>query len=208
MTRTKTYSREQLIQLYREAEVKFGPIKSTQLKNYGLPNMNAYNSEFGSWNRFLQVIGKNIQLKKHRRKNNLRRYFTSDEYNQIHNHLKNPKHLTQFLILTHTGMRINEARNIDVNNIDFNNKIIKIFKKNKEKIFPMSDYLTTHLRGYVAMNILPVVNSFEFPSTYALNKRIKNIAKKAGIQDYEDCSAMNLRHTYLNGVLKNGQEQN
>lgn len=135
-------------------------------------------------------------------KDNPNRYFFPREYMKFEDALKSKQRFSvRFLI--NTGSRINEARHVKVEDIDFNNKriVLRVTKtkaKKHERIgrmrtIPVSTQFLRYLkkeignkRGDDYVGIL---------SNAALNIAYKKAAQKAGIKDYWNISSHTFRKT-------------
>ena len=83
-------TKESLIKDYLAVEKKLGKIPaSTNLKQYGLPDVSKFNQRFGSWRRFLKEIGKDVEVKVYKRKTDDSRAFTPQEYLSVLNAINN-----------------------------------------------------------------------------------------------------------------------
>lgn len=107
----------------------------------------------------------------------------------------------------HTGLRINETKNILIQHIDFNGDILKVVrgKGNKDRFVPISrdlkqsliTYLNGRSKGYV------FCKSNETPLTKrALQYRIENIIKKCNFN--KKITTHGLRHTFACMLLAKG----
>lgn len=135
-------------------------------------------------------------------KDDIHRFFYPNEFMKFFDNLKKKqKHTVKCLI--NTGARINEIRHVKVEDIDFSNKriVLRVTKtkaKKKEthgrvRTIPISSQFSRYLKSYCEkkqdQDILDIL------STPALDIGIKKACNKAGIKDYHNISAHNLRKT-------------
>jgi len=109
-------------------------------------------------------------------------------------------------IQLNTGARINEARHIKVEDVDFvrNNVILKVTKvrsKKKEKksttrIIPISSKFSKSLKKYIRTYKLKQNDYFPMLKPAAINSAIKKLTKKIKRKDWNDFSSHNIRKTF------------
>ncbi|QGZ99433.1 site-specific tyrosine recombinase/integron integrase [Dehalobacter restrictus] len=113
-------------------------------------------------------------------------------------------------LLVSSGMRISELVNLDINDLDMCNRMIKIMGKgSKERIIHFSaiakfcivGYLTTRKDNNPALFIGKYGNRL---SDRCIQQQIKLIGKKAGI--HEKVTPHMLRHTCATNLYKNGAD--
>ncbi len=135
-------------------------------------------------------------------KDNTHRFFFPDEYMKFFDSLKDrQKHTVKCLI--NTGARINEIRNVKVNDIDFKNhrivlRVTKTKAKKKEhkgriRTIPISSQFSRYLKGYSID--LSDESYLSILSTPATNIGMKKAAELAKIDNPRDFSAHSLRKT-------------
>mgnify|MGYP004568905425 FL=1 len=115
-------------------------------------------------------------------------------------------------ILFDTGLRVSEAVNIKISDIDLKNHSLKVLGKgNKERIVYFGDYAVTYLEEYLALrkNIKSKDNEYLFwnKDYQRLTRRgaeylINNIAKKALLK--QRITPHTLRHSFATEMLNNG----
>jgi len=141
---------------------------------------------------------------KFRIKDDLRRFFTPSEWERFYDTL-HPNHKFPFLFLFSTGMRYNEAKNVLVGDIDWQNKWIDVKKPKggrlRKRIAHITTYFKKQLKYQIAISELKPEDNFKFPTIQGMNKTMKNTCKKIGIKDYLDFSPHNLRKTHENFLL-------
>lgn len=115
-----------------------------------------------------------------------------------------------------TGARISEVINLELNQIDFEECIIRVVGKGKkERIIPLDDVAIEALDNYIN-NYRPFLIKNETCNYVFLNKNgekisrqmifkiLKNIANKAGIT--KEISPHTLRHSFASNLLNNGAD--
>ncbi len=113
-----------------------------------------------------------------------------------------------------TGARISEVINLELNQIDFEECIIRVVGKGKkERIIPLDDVAIDALDNYIN-NYRPFLIKNETCNYVFLNKNgekisrqmifkiLKNLANKAGIT--KEISPHTLRHSFASNLLNNG----
>jgi len=126
---------------------------------------------------------------------NRNRIFKPIEWIEFLKHLKS-KQIITFDFLMNTGARINEARNVKREDIDFKNNTInlKVTKDKKERKIHISSSFKNRLRKYVVglkkNDYLPIL------STPGGNIAMKKALQKAGIKDYYMFSIHSIRKTF------------
>lgn len=115
-----------------------------------------------------------------------------------------------------TGARISEVINLELNQIDFEECIIRVVGKGKkERIIPLDDVAIEALDNYIN-NYRPFLIKNETCNYVFLNKNgekisrqmifkiLKNLANKAGIN--KEISPHTLRHSFASNLLNNGAD--
>lgn len=111
-------------------------------------------------------------------------------------------------LLYATGIRVSELRNIKINDIDFNNKSIKVFGKgSKERIIFFGDYAYDAIKLYLdnrelKSEYLILNNKGKQISVRGIELIIKNVIDKACIKT--KVSPHTFRHTFATHMLNNG----
>ena len=111
-------------------------------------------------------------------------------------------------LLYATGIRVSELRNIKINDIDFNNKSIKVFGKgSKERIVFFGDYAYDAIKlyldnGELKSEYLILNNKGKQISVRGIELIIKNVIDKACIKT--KVSPHTFRHTFATHMLNNG----
>ncbi len=115
-----------------------------------------------------------------------------------------------------TGLRVSELINLTLQNIDFDNQIVRCYGKgNKERIVPMGNtamkYLKLYLDEYRNSLVKPTLCDKLFLNNHGKQmtrqgffKNLKIIANKQGITD--DITPHVLRHSFATHLLNNGAD--
>jgi len=138
------------------------------------------------------------------KKANKDRFLFPSEYMKFEDVLKSKqKFSVKFLI--NTGCRIDESKNVIVQDIDLANRRL-VFRKTKTKatkgeeegkprIIPISTQFAKFLKRYIAIKRLKPQDKLGVLSNNALNTAYKIAAKKAKIKDPQDISSHTFRKT-------------
>ena len=115
-----------------------------------------------------------------------------------------------------SGLRVSELLNLEVNNIDFNMNLVRVFGKgSKERIVPMDDIATKYLNEYINIYRNTLLKNKESDILF-LNSRgdkltrqgffkiLKTIAKEKGIK--KELSPHTLRHSFATHLLNHGAD--
>ncbi|SIQ33260.1 integrase/recombinase XerD [Paenibacillus macquariensis] len=134
--------------------------------------------------------------------NNLIEYF---DYTKFHGY----RNKVVVLLLQVTGMRIGECLELEVDAIDFKNKMILVTKTkgNKERYVYFSNVMQRELKQYLKFKDRYIDTQLLFPTTKGTNltiqsfeKQLKDVGKKAGIDVHPHQIRNNFaRHYLLNG---------
>ena len=119
-------------------------------------------------------------------------------------------------LLYGSGLRISELINLKLEQIDFNEELVRVMGKGKkERIIPLNEYAMKYLKDYVnnyRTFLLKTKNSdYLFINSMGSNisrqgffKIIKALAKDAGIT--KEISPHTLRHSFATHMLNNGAD--
>jgi len=147
---------------------------------------------------------------KYHRKDNKNRFFLPEEYLKVYNTMRG-KLKFSIMVLLNTGARINEARNIRVEDITFGDKKIGIpasiklrvtktkAKKGETKgivrYIPISSECSKSIAKWVKDRKLEPGSYLGIVSNPCVNNGLKNNAAKVGLKEPKDFSAHSLRKT-------------
>jgi len=146
--------------------------------------------------------------KKYTIRSNRDRFFFPDEWMSFYDKLK-PRQKITFHTLINTGARINEIRNIQVSDIDFDrsNIVLRITKrvvnkvgveskgKRNIRVINVSTQFSKYLRKIVTQYKLKLNDYLPILSTPASNIAMKKTLKEIGINDYDMFSVHTVRKT-------------
>lgn len=139
------------------------------------------------------------------------RYFFPDEWKCFFDQLRESQKFT-FNFLINTGGRINECRNVEIRDIDFERRNI-VFRwtksKNKDgtrkiRTIPISKQFTKYLKKHIKKNNLKGSDNLGVLSTPAANIAMKKALRKAKIPDWKMFSVHNVRKTLETWLLALG----
>ena len=115
-----------------------------------------------------------------------------------------------------SGLRVSELLDLELNNIDFNMNLVRVFGKgSKERIVPIDDIATKYLYDYVNIYRKTLLKNRESDLLF-LNSRgsrlsrqgffkiLKQIAKEKGIK--KELSPHTLRHSFATHLLNHGAD--
>lgn len=146
-------------------------------------------------------------------KENKSLFFYPQEWLKILDRAK-PKQLINLQMQINTGARINEAKNIEVRDIDLERRnlilrVTKVRSRKKEtkptpRIIPISSKFAKFLKKQTRDMKLGEGNTFPMLSVAAYNTAIKKLAKDIGRKDYQDFSSHNIRKTFENWLIALG----
>ena len=115
-----------------------------------------------------------------------------------------------------SGLRVSELLSLEVNNIDFNMNLVRVFGKgSKERIVPIDDIATKYLSEYINVYRNTLLKNKESDILF-LNSRgdkltrqgffkiLKTIAREKGIK--KELSPHTLRHSFATHLLNHGAD--
>lgn len=117
--------------------------------------------------------------------------------------LATPKQLYTILFLINTGARINEVRHVLPKDLDKERFNIKLWvtkkraKLKEDRPTPRDIPVSTQFFKYLKKNI----NEYKILSTNQTGIILKDLSKQAGIENWKDMSAHNLRKTFGTWML-------
>jgi integrase len=130
--------------------------------------------------------------------------FTEDEISRVFDEIVKKKdialkHQLEFLLLT--GFRSNESCNYRLDQLDFENKVIKHYNQKRDDyyLYPMDERLEKFLKG-LSKIYAPYV--FKYRIKYTLTHYLKRIIRNLGLND--KLSVHSLKVTYVNRLKRAG----
>ncbi len=139
-----------------------------------------------------------------------RNYLTHEEFERLIEHATHPVMKTLYLTLYYTGLRIAEARNLRLNDVRLEAKLIKVIegKGKKNRDIPINDTLHVILKNYLAKIRNPQMPSDRFfatektgeVSTQYANEYLNVMVKKAGLSKKVSCHI--LRHSFASNLVR------
>ncbi|MBL0701704.1 MAG: tyrosine-type recombinase/integrase, partial [Spiroplasma sp.] len=147
----------------------------------------------------------------------LPKFLTVDEINNLLNSLDgysplDSRNKAMFEVLYATGMRISELLNLEVGNVNFEERFIKVNGKgNKERIIPMSEVALKYLKNYYNNDRLLLQK--DLTTTLFLNNRggsmsrqgfYKIVKEKALLVGIDEISPHKFRHSIATHMLNQG----
>lgn len=115
------------------------------------------------------------------------------------------------------GLRVSELLELNVNDIDLNDNVVKVFGKgSKERIVPIGDYATIALRKYINEYRISLIKKGIITDKLFLNnhgremsrsgffKLIKKMAIEKGIK--KEISPHTIRHSFATHLLEGGAD--
>lgn len=126
----------------------------------------------------------------------------------------NPRDFAIIITLAHTGLRVSELCNLNIEDVDFYDNVIRVRsgKGDKDRIVVMSDEVAQAIKNYLnSRKIYGDGNSALFISRKGhritprqVERIIRKYAQIAGIQ--KKVTPHTLRHTFATTMLKNGAD--
>lgn len=200
------YTVEDLKEKFLKAEKQLGRIpKSRELNDAGAPSVSYYIRAFGSWNKFLISLGREVKPKSYTRKVNPKRFFFPSEWTRTLGIINSIKHKFWIEFLMHTGMRFDEADHVEIRDINFEKELIFIKKAKgghgQQRTITVSSYLIKRINAHIRANNLGKLDTLKFPSIQYMNKVLKKYTEEASINDNLNFSCHTLRKTLENWLV-------
>lgn len=163
---------------------------------------------------YMEFIGKPVKFKKPLKGKRLPRYLTQDEMRKLIRSARNYREFGILTIFCTTGLRLNEVRMLNINDLSFSRKVITVrcAKLDKDREVPMSEdcerVLKAYLEKYFTMERrranAPLFESIRGNriSPHALSSTVKNCAQRAEIK--QTVSPHVLRHSFATAMIGNG----
>jgi integrase/recombinase XerD len=144
-----------------------------------------------------------------RRPKRLPKYLTKDELQRLLNQCSRPIDRMIVVFLYNTGIRVSELVNFRIEDIDFENFSVSIFrgKGAKDRVVTISEEFGNELKKFIKdrKEGILFINTWKKPYTpRAIQKRIKLFAKQAKLPYIHKISPHSLRHTHAVHALQAG----
>lgn len=211
-----------ILRFYNYFDGKILSISEQEIKNY-LSDLLSGNQVSSSYmNQALSALKffyNNIQgskdvisnIKSPKRQQKLPQILSMEEIFSIFKSIKNPKHRMMIMLIYSAGLRISEAVNLKVSDIDVNRKLIRVAqaKGKKDRYTLLSDIALTALTHYYQA-YEPQEWLFEGgkEGRHITERSIQNVfdraCTKAGIQ--KEVSVHTLRHSFATHLLEAGTD--
>lgn len=152
----------------------------------------------------MKAIGKLKKMKQtNKAKRNTLRFFYPAEWFQFIGVVSNLLHIFVFELLLNTGLRIQEAKNIRVRDINLDRNYLTVLKSKtgKQRQVFFSTQFRVKLKQHIAYNKLQPENTLMIPSVQYLDRQIKKYCRKAGISNPEDFTCHTFRKTNENYLV-------
>lgn len=137
-------------------------------------------------------------------------FLSAEEVNQLIENLEQPIVKYVVILMSYTGLRIKEATNLQLKDVDLEKNIVKVIngKGGKDRTVPMSTELKDLLQHYLE-HVRPKTQSLNFFATTKtgsisqqyVNVELKKAAKKAEIEKH--VSSHILRHSFASRLVQN-----
>ena len=119
------------------------------------------------------------------------------------------KHRVLLMLIYSAGLRSSEVINLKISDVDFERRSIHIrrSKYNKDRMIPLSEYMTVGLQKYIALEcpLIWLFNGKTLGSPYsakAISWVMREAVKAAGIA--KDVTVHTLRHSYATHLIEDG----
>ena len=137
---------------------------------------------------------------------------TKEEVKKILNAIKNPKHRLLVEFMYGCGLRVSEVVKLRVNDIDFNERILRIKqgKNRKDRLVKIPQRITEGLndylpRGRISMDyVFPGQKKNHHLSTKSVDKIVKKAVRLAEINKEVSCHTF--RHSFATHLLEDGTD--
>ena len=156
-------------------------------------------------NRFFEWLGLRIRIPKVKRPPRRIHVLSDEEVSRLVKAVRDPLDLLLLKLLLSTGLRSKELLGVRVMDIDFSNKLIRVreTKYGRERVVVVTSDVLELLRAWIKMNALKPEDRI-IPLTYTgLYKRLRTLAKRAGIPGYKVRPHV-FRHTFATNALRKG----
>jgi len=135
---------------------------------------------------------------------------TKEEVKKILNAIKNPKHRLLVEFMYGCGLRVSEVVRLKVNDIDFNERILRVKqgKNRKDRLVKIPQRVIESLNSYLPRGRIGI--DYVFPgqkkkhhlSTKSVDKIVKKAVRLVGVNKEVSCHTF--RHSFATHLLENG----
>lgn len=135
-----------------------------------------------------------------------KRFFYPNEWLKFYNSI-DEKFQAYYKIAMNTGGRVEEIRSLKVSHIDFERKGLTFYttkvksrlkqKRSEPRTIPISTQFGNWLIERIGKFQLQPENTFNIPSTQAIDKFMKKRLRKLGFEFWMDYSSHNIRKTFI-----------
>ena len=185
--------------------------KRSGASNRYLNNIRLELSSFFGWLYNKGMIRKNpiTGISSIKSEKTIKRPFTDEEMETMRRSLDNQKEIAMVEFLYATGVRVSEFCSVNLSDIDFNGKTVKVFGKgSKERIVPISTTAIWHLKQYLKDRgiedgalFLNRRNQRYKPS--GVEEMLRRVSEKSGVSNVHP---HRFRRTLATNLLKKGMQ--
>jgi integrase/recombinase XerD len=191
-------------------------LKSHSEKKYSIKSFYNLILALKSFLRFIEREDLALQLKLPKLPKSLPKALSKDEIRKLIKEAKNIRDKLIILLFYSTGLRVSELRNLNLNDINLEDKylIVRQGKGRKDRVIPLSDKVVDLIKEYLKWReekfkgknyekeALFLNKSGRRISTVSLEKIVRNLGKKVGIK----VTCHMLRHSFATHMLENGAD--
>lgn len=185
--------------------------KQNGASNRYLNNIRLNLSSFFGWLYNKSMITKNpvTGISSVKVEKTIKKPFSDEELEKMRRCLNDKKEIAMIEFLYATGVRVSEFCNLDLSDIDFGSKTVKVFGKgSKERIVPISTTAIWHLRQYLQNRgydggMLFINRNGQRYKPAGVEAMLSRISKKSGV---ENVHPHRFRRTLATNLLKKGMK--
>lgn len=186
--------------------------KTSNLQNSTLETVRAVLRSFFEWLKDEDIIKENpmMKMKPIKCKQSVVKYLTIEELELIRENCKNIREKALLEILYSTGARLSELTSLNIENVEFNNRTIKVLGKgNKERVTFFSPKASFYLKKYLSERddncealFVTMRKEYRRISNRGVQRLISNLGNRAGVYLH----VHKTRHTLASNLLNSGVE--
>jgi len=191
-------------------------LKSHSDKKYSIKSFYNLILALKSFLKFIEREDLLTQLKLPKLPKALPKALSKEEIKKLVNATENIRDKLIILLFYSTGLRVSELRNLNLTDINFEDKflIVRQGKGRKDRVIPLSDKVIELIKEYlkwreekfkdknIEKEALFLNKSGKRISTVSLEKIVRNLGKKVGIK----VTCHMLRHSFATHMLENGAD--